>query len=170
MKSKALSHKAVAPSANPLRELVGTFGLVERIMQPYFARFGISGSQWGILRNLHRAEVEGLQGLRLTELSERLLIRPPSVTGLIDRMANAGLVARNGSTTDLRVKRVQLTRAGRKLVERILPGHQKQVDALHAGLTSQHQKDLMQLMTLWRNHLERLVRGEVTINTKEHSL
>src|SRR5205807_10008939 len=91
---------------NALREIIRTFGLVERVMQPYFAQFGISGSQWGVLRNLHRAEAEGRSGLRLSELSERLLIRPPSVTGLIDRLQRARLVVRDGSPTDLRDKQI----------------------------------------------------------------
>jgi len=67
---------AVPPPAdeNAFRELIRTFGLAERLMQPYFARFGISGSQWGVLRNLQRAEQSGLAGLRLSELSERMLM------------------------------------------------------------------------------------------------
>src|SRR5690242_17939380 len=68
------------------RDLVRTIGLLERVMQPQFARFGISGSQWAALRALHRAEQEGHEGLRITDLSDRLLIRPPSVTGVIDRL------------------------------------------------------------------------------------
>ena len=63
------------PDDNAFRELIRTYGLVERVMHPYFARFGITGSQWGVLRNLHRAQEEGLPRLRLTELGERLLIR-----------------------------------------------------------------------------------------------
>src|SRR5438128_2093474 len=58
--------KAVSPGRPPeraLREFIQTFGLLERVMQPYFAQFGISGSHWGVLRNLHRAEQEGLAGL-----------------------------------------------------------------------------------------------------------
>ncbi|MBI3412217.1 MAG: MarR family transcriptional regulator [Planctomycetes bacterium] len=163
MKPKTLSYKSLAPADNPLRELIRAFGLLERIMQPYFARFGISGSQWGILRNLHRAEEEGLRGLRLTELSQRLLIRPPSVTGLVDRMVRSGLVARDGSTADLRVKEVQLTRMGRKLVERILEGHQDQVNILLAGLGDDDQKDLMRLLSKWRDHLENVLQGETTL-------
>src|SRR6516165_11847598 len=96
------------PAGMAFRELIRTFGLVERVMHPYFARFGITGSQWGVLRNLHRAEEEGLPRLRLTELGERLLIRPPSVTGLVDRLERARLVARHGSPTDLRTKQVSL--------------------------------------------------------------
>src|SRR5947207_2501889 len=105
---------------NPLREFIRTFGLVERVMHPYFARYGISGAQWGVLRTLYRAEQEGLDSLRLSELSDRLLIRPASVTGLIDRVERAGLVRRHSSPTDLRAKQVQLTRAGRQLLHRVL--------------------------------------------------
>ena len=33
------------PPENALREMIRVFGLVEKVMQPYFARFGISGAQ-----------------------------------------------------------------------------------------------------------------------------
>src|SRR6516162_1940876 len=111
------------PAEGTFRELIRTLGLLERVMQTYFARFGISGSQWGVLCNLHRAEHEGLPGLRLTDLSDRLLIRPPSVTGVVDRLERAHLVVRDGSPTDSRAKLVALTPPGRALVERVLAGH-----------------------------------------------
>src|SRR5437879_12899462 len=122
------------PPENAFRELIRTFGLVERVMQPYFAQFGISGSQWGVLRQLHRAEQDGQPGLRLTELSERLLIRPPSVTGLVDRLERARLVVRDGSPTDLRAKQIALTHAGRKPVERVLTVHEPQISTVLPGL------------------------------------
>src|SRR5258708_2557324 len=106
----------VRPAEKAFRELIRLYGLLERVMQPYFARFGISGSQWGVLRNLHRAEQEGQGGIRLTDLGDRLLIRPPSVTGIVDRLERVGLVHRDGSPEDLRVKRVALTDKGRQLV------------------------------------------------------
>src|SRR6266446_6534035 len=108
---------AARVSEQSLRSFVRVLGLLERVMQPYFARFGISGSQWGVLRNLGRAETEGLPGLRLTDLSERLLIRPPSVTGVVDRLERGGLVVRDGSPFDMRAKQVALTAKGRELVE-----------------------------------------------------
>src|SRR5881227_3021514 len=117
---------APKPSEQALRSLIRTLGLLDKVMQPYFAQFGISGSQWGVLRNLHRAEQQGLPGLRLTDLSERLLIRPPSVTGVVDRLERAGLVVRDGSPFDMRAKHVVLTAKGRELVERILAVHGRQ--------------------------------------------
>src|SRR5437660_2897529 len=118
------------PAEGTFRQLLSVLGLVERVMQPYFAQFGISGSQWGVLRTLHRAEADDLPGLRLTDLSDRLLIRPPSVTGVVDRLERAGLVVRDGSPTDLRAKQVALTPRGRQLVERVLTMHGKQIEAV----------------------------------------
>src|SRR5438477_8701463 len=80
------------PEELAFRELIRTFGRLDRAMEPYFASFGITSAQWGVLRNLHRAECEGKRGLRLTDLGERLLIRPPTVTGVVDRLSRAGLV------------------------------------------------------------------------------
>ncbi len=144
---------------NAFRELIRTFGLVERVMHPHFARFGITPSQWGVLRNLHRAEQEGIPSLRLTELSERLLIRPPSVTGLVDRLERARLVTRDGSPTDLRAKQVGLTKAGRRLVERVLAVHEGHVNTVLTGLNPEEQRELHRLLVLWRKHLEGLLDG-----------
>src|SRR5438552_11431198 len=110
-------HKTRIPPVQEraFRQLIRTFGLLERVMQPYFARFGISGAQWGVLRNLHRAEQEGQAGLRLTDLGRRMLIRPPSVTGIADRLERVGLIVRRASETDRRSKQVALTEKGRQL-------------------------------------------------------
>src|SRR5262245_9860419 len=136
------------------RELLRTFGRIERAMQPYFARHGISGSQWGVLRNLIRAEHEGLTGLRITALSERLLIRPPSVTGVVDRLERAGLVLRTDDPADQRAKFVQLTDAGRHLVEHVLKGHERQIEAVLGGLSRTEQGTLLQLLGRLGQHLE----------------
>jgi MarR family 2-MHQ and catechol resistance regulon transcriptional repressor len=145
------------------REFLKVFGLVERTMQPYFARFGISGSQWGVLRNLHRAEKDGATGLRVSVLSERLLIRPASVTGVVDRLERAGLVAREADPTDHRAKFVRLTKAGRELVERVLAGHQRQIESVFGGLKAEEQVRLHGLLARLGRHLE--VLSSVGIHT-----
>src|SRR5205823_5102159 len=141
------AHNAASGGAEGVfRELIRTIGLLERVQQHYFARFGISGAQWGVLRNLHRAEGEGLAGLRLTDLSERLLVRPPSVTGVVDRLERAGLVVRDGSPTDLRAKRVALTDRGRQLVERVLGVHGGQIETVLGCLSAKERGEFHRLL------------------------
>ena len=152
------------PAEEAFRELIRTLGLLERVMQPYFARHGISGSQWGVLRALHRAEGDGILGLRQTDLSERLLVRPPSVTGALDRLERAGLVSRGGSATDHRAKLVRLSAKGRHLVEHVLTGHHDQIEAVMAGLRTNEQADLYRLLHRLREHLEQFLARGVAAN------
>jgi DNA-binding MarR family transcriptional regulator len=151
------AHNGDRPQERAFRTLVRTFGLMERVMQPYFARFGISGSQWGVLRTLQRTDGEGVDGLRITDLSERLLIRPPSVTGVVDRLERGGLVVRDAATDDLRSKRVRLTARGRRLVEQVLAVHGDQVDTLLGGLNATDQSELHRLLDRMSSHLEKLL-------------
>ena len=49
------------------------------------------------------------------ELGERLLLDSATMTGLLDRLEQAGLVERKAHATDRRVNRVALTARGRDL-------------------------------------------------------
>ena len=136
------------------RALLRTLGLVERVMQPYFARFGLTGSQWGVLRALYRAEADGLPGLRLTDLGERLVIRPPSVTGVVDRLNRLGLVSRQSVPDDLRARQVTLTPEARLLVKKVLAVHAEQIDAVLGGLSGEDQAEMHRLLAKLNGHLE----------------
>ncbi|MCX5685164.1 MAG: MarR family transcriptional regulator [Planctomycetota bacterium] len=142
------------------RSLLRVYGLLKRAMEPYFAPFGITGSQWGMLRILERAENEGLSGLRLTDLGGSLLVRPPSITGVVSRLEHLGLVARSASAADLRAKHVNLTPAGRRLIKRMRPSHSARVRAVLAGLGLRDQDLLIEHLDRLAAHLEGLVEQE----------
>jgi DNA-binding MarR family transcriptional regulator len=138
------------------RAFVRAFGLLRNVMEPYFAQFGISGAQWGVLRSLHRAEGEGLAHLRLTDLGRRLLVRPPSVSGVVDRLERIGLVSRLRAANDQRAKEVVLTRAGRELVKRVLRKHPAQMRAVLGGLDRGEMRTFHKLVDQVSAHLETL--------------
>ena len=144
----------LATPEQTFRALLRTLGLLKRVMEPYFGEFGISGSQWAVLRTLLRAEAEGHAQLRLTDLGDRLLIRPPSVTGVVDRLQRMGLVARVASMTDQRAKYVTLTPAGRKLLRRVLQHHPGQVRSVLGGLNDHQRDQLHRLLEQLGTHLE----------------
>src|SRR5262245_39078110 len=158
---RTLPQARPTPSAaeRSFRQLIRSYGLVERVMQPYFARFGISGAQWGVLRNLHRAELEGQPGLRLTDLSRRMLIRPPSVTGIADRLQKVGLIVRRASETDGRAKQVALTDKGRQLVEQVLTVHPTQIGRVMGCLSTDEQEQLDRLLVRVAEHIAVLADG-----------
>ncbi len=140
-----------------LHALLRTWGLLRQAQDPYFARFGISGSQWGILRVLQRAEANGEAEVPLKAVSERLLIQPPSVTGVVDRLERLGLVRRSPSAEDMRVRHLSLTLQGRALMARVLQGHAQRVESLFAGLQHRDQETMLQLLKQLELHLHTLV-------------
>lgn len=145
------------PQERAFRSLVRTIGLLDRAMHPHFAAFGISGSQWAALRVLYRAEGEGEPGLRVTDLSERLLIRPPSVTGVLDRLERAGLVSRGAEADDLRARPVSLTAKGRRLVEQVMAVHGDHIERVLGGLNTEDCVELNRLVDRLSEHLEGLL-------------
>jgi DNA-binding MarR family transcriptional regulator len=152
--------KEMFPPPTAFRELIRTFGLLERVMYPYFAQFGITGAQWGVLRNLHRNAKNGIGGMRQGELGDQLLIRPPSVTTIVDRLERAGLVRRELVPTDLRAKDVLLTDKGRQLIDRVLLVHDGQIASVMAGLNDREEQRLQLLLQRLGRHLETLLEPE----------
>ena len=103
---------------------------------------------------MHRAEEEGERGLRLTDIGERLLIRPPSVTGVVDRLAKSGLLKTAMAANDHRAKRVTLTAAGRQKIRRVLDEMPAQVESVLGCLSGEERVQLHQLLEKLDANLE----------------
>jgi DNA-binding MarR family transcriptional regulator len=145
----------LTPAEHAHRSLLRAFGSLKKVMESYFARFGISRPQWAVLIVLHRSEQEGgAGGMRLRDLGERLFIQPPSVTGVVDRLEREGLVARSKEEEDLRVRRVRLTDTGRAMIRRVLAVHAEEIRTIMSGLSAQQQTMLARLLDQLDAHLK----------------
>jgi DNA-binding MarR family transcriptional regulator len=154
--SPSISRKSFSPARRAFRSLLRVEGLMRRIMEPYFARMGITGAQWGILYTLHCGEDGDGAGVRLTDLSQRLLVRPPSITTLVDRLERLGMVSRGVAAGDQRAKFVSLTRAGRSLIIRQRARHGRHIEQLMSGLSAAEQGELHRLLERMAGGMESL--------------
>jgi DNA-binding MarR family transcriptional regulator len=68
------------------------------------------------------------QGLRMFDLAERVLLSRSGLTRLVDRMEEAGLVARTGVARDRRGTLVTITQQGAALLVEAAPVYQKGVE------------------------------------------
>jgi DNA-binding MarR family transcriptional regulator len=146
-----------------LRNLVRANAVMSHAMQRFFGRHGISASQWNVLRVLEVAKRGGRKGLRMADIGERLIIRPPSVTGAVDRLERQGLVTRRVSAGDLRTKEVCLTAAGEGIVRRVLAKRHEHVRAVMGGMNAKENRELARLLERVIERLEGLmskVKGE----------
>lgn len=81
-----------------------------RVTKEAAGRHGLTGPQLAVVKML-----ESVERLSLSELSALIRARNSTVTGIIDRMEQGGLVVRRRSESDRRVVHIALTAAGRRL-------------------------------------------------------
>ena len=76
---------------------------------------GVSIPQCDILTTLTEKE-----GVSQQELAKRLYVTKGNISGLIDRLAEAGLVERRSTANDRRQRAIHLTEAGRAMAEKAI--------------------------------------------------
>jgi len=104
-------------------------------------RHGLTTSQFGVLEALWH-----LGPLGHGAIGRKILKSSGNVTTVIDNLCRLGLVTREDDPLDRRVRRVDLTCAGRAAVERALPEHVARVSAAFACLTPDEQVQLGDLL------------------------
>jgi DNA-binding MarR family transcriptional regulator len=62
-----------------------------------------------------------------SKLAQTILVKPSTITGIIDRLEQKGLVARERSARDRRIVNIQLTDTGNELVKQAPPPIQKAI-------------------------------------------
>ncbi len=76
---------------------------------------GVSQASWMTIAMAAKAR----SPLSQSELADKLGVEGATMVAMIDRLVKAGLVLREASTTDRRVKHVVLTSAGLKIYEKV---------------------------------------------------
>ena len=106
------------PHRSQNREILFTISDVGRLLRTYAdqkaRRFGMTRAQWAVLLRLERRE-----GLKQSELAEILDLQPITLTRLVDRLCDNGLIERRADPNDRRAKRLYLTPAARPLIDRL---------------------------------------------------
>src|SRR5258708_13695971 len=115
------------------REVAFNINDVARLLKTYADQrardFGMTRAQWAVLARVERSE-----GLKQCELADTLDLQPITLTRLIDRLCDGGLIERRSDPDDRRAKRLYLTpparpvlagltRLGQHLMATRLPGH-----------------------------------------------
>ena len=96
--------------------------------------YGVTGTQYNVLRILRGAEPDGLP---CSEIAASMVTRDPDVTRLLDRLDKQGLVTRERSAEDRRVVTTRITDKGMELLASldrpISETHQRQLAHMDDG-------------------------------------
>jgi MarR family transcriptional regulator for hemolysin len=133
------------------REFAFSLNDVARMLRTYAdhkaRQFGMTRAQWVVLARLDRFE-----GLKQAELAEMLDLQPISLTRLLDRLCDSGLIERRADPNDRRAKRLFLTPAARPLLEQLTSLGEEMMTTALAGVDRDSvEKMVGQLATVKEN-------------------
>jgi DNA-binding MarR family transcriptional regulator len=109
-----------------------------------FGRFGLNRGEVGVLSALRIAGPN--QQLSPTRLFKGLMLSSAGITSRLDRLERRGYVRRKRDPDDRRGVLVELTDAGREILDQAVSANSGREKDLVAGLTKQDQKALAGLL------------------------
>ena len=127
-----------------LRLLSCTVRIESRIRLLLRRDFNTTVPRFDLMAQLERSA----GGLRMSELSKRLMVSGGNVTGITDQLEREGLVARTPCPGDRRAHTVKLTEMGLKRFREMAARHELWVIELLSGLTRDEKETMIN--ELWK--------------------
>jgi DNA-binding MarR family transcriptional regulator len=133
-----------------LKLLSCTMIVEKRLRTKLDAEFGTTLPRFDVLAALERHT----KGLKMSALSEFLMVSNGNVTGVVSRLIEDGLVTRTVDEADRRSATVCLTRKGRESFLKMAAANERWMDTMFAELSDNQIDELMRLLTHVRRSIE----------------
>ncbi len=93
-------------------------------------QFGTTLPRFDMMAQLLRVP----QGMKMSELSRRMMVTNGNITGITDQLEKEGLVERVKVATDRRSSLIRLTPSGRRTFAKMAEAHEQWIHGLFSGL------------------------------------
>ncbi|MEH7435879.1 MarR family transcriptional regulator [Neobacillus drentensis] len=125
----------------PFLVLMQTSKEIQERMKLEMTKYNLSITEFSVLEVLYHKGKQTIQ-----QIGHRILISSGSMTYVIDRLEQKGILNRSACPNDRRAIHVALTDHGKSLMEEIMPKHQELVDNMFGSLTSNESEELVKLL------------------------
>jgi DNA-binding MarR family transcriptional regulator len=132
-----------------LRMLSCTVMVETEIRSRLRAQFDITLPRFDLMAQLERHP----DGLRMGELSQRMMVTGGNITGITDQLEQEKLVVRVPVKNDRRAYAVKLTAAGRRTFKRMATVHEAWIAELFSGLLHEQKNSMFDLLSQIKTHL-----------------
>ncbi|MFZ6658706.1 MarR family winged helix-turn-helix transcriptional regulator [Undibacterium sp. TJN19] len=132
-----------------LRMLSCTVMIEGEIRSRLRSEFGITLPRFDLMAQLERHP----EGLRMGELSKRMMVTGGNITGITDQLEQEKLVVRVADLKDRRAYSVKLTAAGRRAFKRMATVHEEWIAEMFSGLQPEQKGNLFDLLSQVKTHL-----------------
>jgi DNA-binding MarR family transcriptional regulator len=130
---------------------IGIIGRISRLareleqrLEPVYAQHGLEPGWHDVLASLRRTGPP--YRLRPSEFTSALMLTSSGTTKRLDRLEQAGLIARDPDPDDRRGTLISLTPAGRELIDAVTAAHLDNERRLLSALTATDQRRLADLL------------------------
>ncbi|MEO8487573.1 MAG: MarR family transcriptional regulator [Betaproteobacteria bacterium] len=145
-----------------LRLLTCTTMVERAVKRRLRERFAITLARFDLLAQLERAP----SGLRMGELSRRLMVTNGNVTGLTAQLVRERLVERLPVPRDRRASIVRLTRAGRRAFDAMAAEHERWIVAMTADMDPADRRRLHALLGTLKASVRAVAPGDRPASTR----
>jgi DNA-binding MarR family transcriptional regulator len=115
--------------------------------------FGTTLPRFDLMAQLERAPA----GIKMRELSRRMMVSTGNVTGITDQLVTEGWVERVDVPDDRRAYLVRLTTAGRKQFSAMAHAHEAWIDEAFAVLSDREGEALLKALLKLKTHAASLI-------------
>lgn len=122
-----------------VRELVRCYQAFERLSATHIRGLGLTPAQFDIVATLGNTP-----GLTFKEIGEKTLITKGTLTGVVDRLEERGVVERFDCPNDGRATIVRLTRRGEKLFAEVFAPHLAYLSAAFDAVPDADRRQLVE--------------------------
>ncbi|MDT9594675.1 MarR family transcriptional regulator [Nocardioides zeae] len=119
-----------------------------------YRRHGLNEGEFDVLATLRRAGAP--YALAPGELAQHTMVTTGAMTKRLDRLEDAGLVARERSSVDGRGRVVALSEAGRRVIDAAFAEHVRNEHRLVSGLDPTEREQLVALLRRWSESLDEI--------------
>jgi len=131
-----------------LRFLACTNLIERRVRRNLRSEFATTLPRFDFLAQLQRHPT----GLKMGEISQRMMVTGGNVTGIADELVSAGLVVREPSRDDRRAYTIKLTAAGRRSFAEMARAHERWIVDLFAGLSARDKAGMFDALAKLKRH------------------
>lgn len=123
--------------------LLATTNLIEkRVRRKLADQFDTTLPRFDLMAQLHRVP----EGLKMSELSRRMMVSGGNVTGIADSLVREGLIRRISDPRDGRASRLRLTESGRRQFRAMADRHERWIIEIFAELGDREIAELAALL------------------------
>lgn len=113
-------------------------------LEPLFAEFGLQRGEFDVLATLRRSGKP--YALTPTQLYAATMVSSGGMTNRLDRLERAGLIERGPNPDDRRGTLVAISPQGLDLIDRAVPAHLKNEEAVVSSLSAEERAQLNGLL------------------------